>query len=86
MPNKVLISYFKFSKSSTLFFEAYKHYLEIIYLNGHEDKEITALSKTLTELESLNFKALQQYLAVLHKIGKRKDEAFKEKKVGGKKM
>ena len=74
MPNKILINFFKFQKSSALFNDAYKHFADVAYLNGHEDKEIQQLAVKLHQIEKTMSEATFTYLDILRKIGIRKGE------------
>jgi hypothetical protein len=74
MPNKILVNFFKFQKSSVLFNSAYKNFIEVAYLNGHEDKELKELAVNLHQIESAMYYATHRYLKILRKIGIRKGE------------
>lgn len=77
MPNKILINFFKFQKSSALFNHAYKNFIDVAYLNGHENKELEALAVSLHQIEKSMSEATYKYLDILRKIGIRKGEQKK---------
>jgi hypothetical protein len=74
MPNKILVNFFKFQKSSVLFNSAYKNFIEVAYLNGHENKELKELAVNLHRVEKEISEATFKYLDILRKIGIRKGE------------